>query len=283
MQRRARRPLYCTTHLREPKRGGSAPGQCQVLPQPKTHQAIILAQYHQQNDYGGSRIQTHQMDETETTNQPPPSSGRRNVLYRRGERHGAAEREIGRPGRVRRHRRRMATSCKPYQGGREGCRTHLKHNARLGRSHDQDATGSLAAHRPTSHDTIQCLPAARSSSRHLQDRRGCHVPEAEQAETSKVSTSRPTSLLSCLSQRSERVIARRMAYTAIKYGILHPNQAGALPKRSAVDNVVSLLYDIEKALGSALLASELVEKPQCHALTNAGVVDTVMTTQERRD
>ena len=74
-----------------------------------------------------------------------------------------------------------------------------------------------------------------------------------------------------------------MAYTAIKYGILHPNQAGALPKRSAVDNVVSLLYDIEKALGSALLASELVEKPQCHALTNAGVVDTVMTTQERRD
>lgn len=50
-----------------------------------------------------------------------------------------------------------------------------------------------------------------------------------------------------------------MAYATIKYGILHPNQAGALPKRSAVDIVVSPIYDIEKALAAGQVATLVTE------------------------
>ncbi|OAA55357.1 Ribonuclease H-like protein [Akanthomyces lecanii RCEF 1005] len=50
-----------------------------------------------------------------------------------------------------------------------------------------------------------------------------------------------------------------MAYAAIKHGILHPNQAGALPKRSAVDIVASLIYDIEKALAAGKVATLVTE------------------------
>ncbi|KAM3450573.1 hypothetical protein NHJ6243_009776 [Beauveria neobassiana] len=85
------------------------------------------------------------------------------------------------------------------------------------------------------------------------------IPKLNKRNLSKVSTWRPISLLSCLSKGLERVIARRMAYAAIKYGILHPNQAGALPKRSAVDIVTSLIYDIEKALAAGKVATLVTE------------------------
>lgn len=52
-----------------------------------------------------------------------------------------------------------------------------------------------------------------------------------------------------------------MAYAAIKYSIIHPNQAGALTKlRSAIDIAVPLLYDVERALaaGKATQATESV-------------------------
>ena len=85
------------------------------------------------------------------------------------------------------------------------------------------------------------------------------IPKLNKRDLSKVSTWRPISLLSCPSKGLERVIARRMAYAAIRYSILHPNQAGALPKRSAVDIVVSLIYDIEKALAAGQVATLVTE------------------------
>lgn len=50
-----------------------------------------------------------------------------------------------------------------------------------------------------------------------------------------------------------------MAYATLKNGILHPSQAGALPKRSAVDIVASLIYDIEKALAAGKVATLVTE------------------------
>ncbi|KAJ6785029.1 hypothetical protein PWT90_10770 [Aphanocladium album] len=85
------------------------------------------------------------------------------------------------------------------------------------------------------------------------------IPKQNKRDLSDVSTWRPISLLSCLSKGLERVIARRMAYAAIKYGIIHSNQAGALPKRSAIDIVVSLIYDIEKALAAGKVATLVTE------------------------
>ncbi|KAL9561279.1 hypothetical protein ACKAV7_014634 [Fusarium commune] len=57
----------------------------------------------------------------------------------------------------------------------------------------------------------------------------------------------PVSLLSCLSKGLERLIARRLAWASVYYSILHPQQAGALPKRSATDLVAALIHDIEEA------------------------------------
>ncbi|TQV90123.1 endonuclease/reverse transcriptase [Cordyceps javanica] len=81
------------------------------------------------------------------------------------------------------------------------------------------------------------------------------IPKSNKRDLSDVSSWRPISLLSCLSKGLERVIARRMAHAALKNGILHPSQAGALPKRSAVDIVTSLVYDIEKALAAGKVAT----------------------------
>lgn len=60
---------------------------------------------------------------------------------------------------------------------------------------------------------------------------------------------RPISLLSCLGKGLERLIARRMAWLTLEYGILPPEVAGALPKKSAVDIVAALAHDVEAAIG----------------------------------
>ncbi|KGQ02481.1 Retrovirus-related Pol polyprotein from type-1 retrotransposable element R1 [Beauveria bassiana D1-5] len=85
------------------------------------------------------------------------------------------------------------------------------------------------------------------------------IPKLNKRDLSDVGSWRPISLLSCLSKGLERVIARRMAYAALKHGILHPSQAGALPKRSAVDIVASLIYDVEKALAAGKVATLVTE------------------------
>jgi ribonuclease HI len=55
----------------------------------------------------------------------------------------------------------------------------------------------------------------------------------------------------------ERLISRRLAYAAIKQGILNPQQFGALPKRAATDLVACLVHDIEVAWGKGQVASLL--------------------------
>ncbi|XP_044720088.1 reverse transcriptase (RNA-dependent DNA polymerase) domain-containing protein [Hirsutella rhossiliensis] len=66
---------------------------------------------------------------------------------------------------------------------------------------------------------------------------------------------RPISLLSCLGKGLERLIARRLAWGSIHFGVLHPQQAGALPKRSAVDLVAALVHDIEEAFARKQVAT----------------------------
>ena len=73
------------------------------------------------------------------------------------------------------------------------------------------------------------------------------IPKPNKRNLSDVSAWRPISLLSCLSKGLERIIAKRMAYLAIKHKIVHHNQAGALPQRSATDIVAALVHDVEMA------------------------------------
>lgn len=80
---------------------------------------------------------------------------------------------------------------------------------------------------------------------------------------------RPISLLSCIGKGLERLIARRIAHIAVTMHILHPLQAGALPKRSAVDLVAHLVHDIESALLCGKVATLVTMDIQ-------GAFDTVM-------
>jgi ribonuclease HI len=80
---------------------------------------------------------------------------------------------------------------------------------------------------------------------------------------------RPISLLSCLGKGLERLIARRLAWASIHYGVLHPQQAGALPKRSAVDLVAALIHDIEEAFARKQVATLVTMDIQ-------GAFDTVL-------
>ena len=73
------------------------------------------------------------------------------------------------------------------------------------------------------------------------------IPKAKKRDLTKPETWRPISLLSCLSKGMERIIAKRMSYLAIKHKVLHVNQAGALPQRSATDIAAALTHDVERA------------------------------------
>ncbi|EXU95101.1 reverse transcriptase domain protein [Metarhizium robertsii] len=70
---------------------------------------------------------------------------------------------------------------------------------------------------------------------------------------------RPMSLLSWLGKGLERLVARRLTWAAVHYAVLHRQQAGALPKRSAVDLVATLVHDIEVAFS---------QKKGCHPCQN---------------
>ncbi|KJZ68803.1 hypothetical protein HIM_11807 [Hirsutella minnesotensis 3608] len=85
----------------------------------------------------------------------------------------------------------------------------------------------------------------------------------------------PSPLLSCLSKGLERLIARRLAWASVHFGVLHPQQAGALPMRSAVDLVAALVYDIDEAFDRKQVATLV-------ALDVQGTFDTVLRNRSAR-
>jgi len=68
---------------------------------------------------------------------------------------------------------------------------------------------------------------------------------------------RPIALLSVLGKGLERLIAKRMSWIAITFGVLAKQQFGALPLRSATDLTTCLTHDIESALNQGKVASLL--------------------------
>lgn len=71
------------------------------------------------------------------------------------------------------------------------------------------------------------------------------LPKVGKKDKTSPRSWRPIALLSCVAKGLERTIARRMAWTALKSGLLSPQHCGAIPKRSVVDLVASLTHDIE--------------------------------------
>ncbi|EFY95407.2 Endonuclease/exonuclease/phosphatase [Metarhizium robertsii ARSEF 23] len=95
------------------------------------------------------------------------------------------------------------------------------------------------------------------------------IPKPGRRNLSTPRAWRPISLLSCLGKGLERLIARRLAWASIHYGVLHSQQAGALPKRSAVDLVAALIHDIEEAFARGEVATLVTADIQ-------GAFDTAM-------
>ncbi|KID83767.1 reverse transcriptase [Metarhizium guizhouense ARSEF 977] len=95
------------------------------------------------------------------------------------------------------------------------------------------------------------------------------IPKPGKRNLSTPRAWRPISLLSCLGKGLERLIARHLAWASIHYAVLHPQQAGALPKRSAVDLVAALIHDIEEAFARGEVATLVTADIQ-------GAFDTAM-------
>ncbi|RAL58275.1 hypothetical protein DID88_002230 [Monilinia fructigena] len=70
------------------------------------------------------------------------------------------------------------------------------------------------------------------------------LPKIGKKDRSSVRSWRPIALLSCIGKGLERLVARRISWAAIHYGVISPQHGGALPKRSAVDLVASFVYDV---------------------------------------
>jgi ribonuclease HI len=66
---------------------------------------------------------------------------------------------------------------------------------------------------------------------------------------------RPIALLSCIGKGLERLVARRMARIALQHTVISPQQAGALPTRSATDLLACLVHEIEHALENGMTAT----------------------------
>ena len=83
------------------------------------------------------------------------------------------------------------------------------------------------------------------------------LPKPGKRDRSSPRAYRLISLLSVLGKGLERLIARRIAWIAIKHKVLHPQQFGALPLRSATDLAAALIHDVEEAWSRGLKASML--------------------------
>lgn len=81
------------------------------------------------------------------------------------------------------------------------------------------------------------------------------IPKVGKRDGSSYRAYRPIALLSCWGKGLERLLAKRMAWQALASGIISPQQASALPKRSAMDLVSSLTHDIEWALSRGQVVS----------------------------
>lgn len=78
------------------------------------------------------------------------------------------------------------------------------------------------------------LPASRSPPTTFPYSSSCNAPETK-VDYTQTRSWRPISLLSCLGKGLERLVARRIAHTALTQRVLSPQQIGALPKWSTVE------------------------------------------------
>lgn len=81
------------------------------------------------------------------------------------------------------------------------------------------------------------------------------IPKSGQRDRTLPKSCRSIALLSCLGQGPERLVARRMAFLAVKYKILGRYQCRAALMRSAIDLTTTLTTDIQTAWNNNQVAA----------------------------
>jgi len=83
------------------------------------------------------------------------------------------------------------------------------------------------------------------------------IPKPGKKDLTTWRSYRPIALISCLGKGLERLLARRMTWRALEAKLVSPQQAGALPKRSATDLVAAFVHDAEWGLAMRQVTSIL--------------------------
>jgi hypothetical protein len=83
------------------------------------------------------------------------------------------------------------------------------------------------------------------------------IPKPNKPDYSAIKAYRPIALLNCLGKVLEKLMAMRLGLLAETYDILHEDQIGGRPKRSAIDAAMALMHDIESNAKKKLIMTAL--------------------------
>ena len=84
------------------------------------------------------------------------------------------------------------------------------------------------------------------------------IPKPNKPDYTNPKAYRPIALLNCLGKVLEKLMASRLSHMAETMGLLHPDQMGGRPRRSAIDAALALTHETETALLRNQVASMLL-------------------------
>jgi hypothetical protein len=83
------------------------------------------------------------------------------------------------------------------------------------------------------------------------------IPKPNKPDYSAVKAYRPIALLNCMGKVLEKLMATRLSLMAESHDILHADQIGGRPKRSAIDAAMALTHEVEANAGNRFMTSAL--------------------------
>jgi hypothetical protein len=83
------------------------------------------------------------------------------------------------------------------------------------------------------------------------------IPKPNKPDYSAIKAYRPIALLNCLGNILEKLMAMCLGQLAESHDILHIDQIGGRPKRSAIDTAIVLTHDVEANMKRGLVTSSL--------------------------
>jgi hypothetical protein len=83
------------------------------------------------------------------------------------------------------------------------------------------------------------------------------IPKPNKPDYSNPKAYRPIALLNCLGKVLEKLMASRLSGMAETHDLLHPDQIGGRPQRSAIDAAMALTHDVEMGRSKRLTTTAL--------------------------